>query len=186
VMTVPAEEFIRLFLQHSLPSGFQRIRYYGFLANCHRAKQLALCRSLLATPYSDLLPRPTDYRDLCARVRLCPKCKIGTMVQTPGAVPLLRSRAHTGGYLMRMHRRNPHLQRRLSGSAPHRSAPITRPTQSPRSATPIPRLILAVPPIPTPCRRPITLLAALPNHTTRHLAPKQNPIKDRDRVVARG
>jgi len=29
VMTVPAEEFIRLFLQHSLPSGFQRIRYYG-------------------------------------------------------------------------------------------------------------------------------------------------------------
>src|SRR5438552_6557149 len=46
VMTVPAEEFIRLFLQHSLPSGFQRIRYYGFLANCHRAKQLALCRSL--------------------------------------------------------------------------------------------------------------------------------------------
>ncbi len=34
VMTVPAEEFIRLFLQHSLPTGFQRIRYYGFLANC--------------------------------------------------------------------------------------------------------------------------------------------------------
>ena len=81
VMTVPAEEFIRLFLQHSLPSGFQRIRYYGFLANCHRAKQLTLCRSLLATPCSDLLPRPTDYRDLCARVRLCPQCKIGTMVQ---------------------------------------------------------------------------------------------------------
>jgi len=95
VMTVPAEEFIRLFLQHSLPSGFQRIRYYGFLANCHRAKQLALCRSLLAAPCSDLLPRPTDYRDLCARVRLCPKCKIGTMVQLQvlfpcyGPVPML-------------------------------------------------------------------------------------------------
>jgi hypothetical protein len=28
VMTVAAEEFIRLFLQHSLPPGFQRIRYY--------------------------------------------------------------------------------------------------------------------------------------------------------------
>jgi hypothetical protein len=81
VMTVAAEEFIRLFLQHALPTGFQRIRYYGFLANCHRAVQLALCRHLLATPYSDLLPRPTDYPNFCARLRRCPQCGIGTMVQ---------------------------------------------------------------------------------------------------------
>jgi hypothetical protein len=32
VMTVSAPEFIRLFLQHVVPPGFQRIRYYGFLA----------------------------------------------------------------------------------------------------------------------------------------------------------
>jgi Putative transposase/Transposase zinc-binding domain len=95
VMTVSAEQFIRLFLQHALPPGFQRIRYYGFLANCHRARQLALCRNLLATLYSDLLPRPTDYPDLCARLRLCPKCGIGTMVQLQvlfpcrGPVPML-------------------------------------------------------------------------------------------------
>jgi hypothetical protein len=95
VMTVPAEEFIRLFLQHSLPTGFQRIRYYGFLANCHRAVQLELCRKLLATPDSDLLPRPTDYPDFCARLRLCPKCGIGTMIQIQvlfpchGPVPML-------------------------------------------------------------------------------------------------
>ena len=44
VMTLAAEEFIRRFLQHSLPSGFQRIRYYGFLANCDRAAKLELCR----------------------------------------------------------------------------------------------------------------------------------------------
>lgn len=95
VMTVPAEEFIRLFLQHALPPGFQRIRYYGFLANCHRAAQLALCRNLLATPYSDLLPRPTDYSNFCARLRLCPKCRIGNMLQFQvlfpcrGPIPLL-------------------------------------------------------------------------------------------------
>jgi len=95
VMRVPAEEFIRLFLQHALPRGFQRIRYYGFLANCHRADQLALCRNLLATPYSDLLPRPTDYPDFYAKLRLCPKCGIGTMVQFQvlfpchGPVPML-------------------------------------------------------------------------------------------------
>jgi hypothetical protein len=40
-------EFIRRFLLHVLPDGFQRIRYYGLLANGHRAKKLALCRKLL-------------------------------------------------------------------------------------------------------------------------------------------
>src|SRR5208283_3961284 len=36
-MTLPAEEFIRRFLIHVLPNGFHRIRYFGFLGNCHRA-----------------------------------------------------------------------------------------------------------------------------------------------------
>ena len=40
VMTVSAPEFIRLFLQHVVPPGLQRIRYYGFLANCHRTAKL--------------------------------------------------------------------------------------------------------------------------------------------------
>lgn len=30
-MTLPALEFIRRFLQHILPKGFQKVRYYGFL-----------------------------------------------------------------------------------------------------------------------------------------------------------
>ena len=37
-MTLDAEEFIRRFLLHVLPAGFQRIRYYGFLGNRHRAR----------------------------------------------------------------------------------------------------------------------------------------------------
>jgi len=78
IMTVSAEEFIRRFLQHSLPTGFQRIRYYGFLANCHRAHKLDLCRKLLATPCSSLLPRPTDYATLSSlNQRLCPQCGVG-------------------------------------------------------------------------------------------------------------
>ena len=40
VMTVSAAEFIRRFLQHALPPGFQRIRYFGLLANCHRKAKL--------------------------------------------------------------------------------------------------------------------------------------------------
>ena len=38
VMTVDADEFQRRLLIHVLPGGFQRIRYYGYLANCHERK----------------------------------------------------------------------------------------------------------------------------------------------------
>jgi len=84
-MTVSAEEFIRRFLQHSLPSGFQRIRYYGFLANCHRAGKLDLCRRLMATPCSELLPQSAACRDFRDALRagafgLCPRCHIGILV----------------------------------------------------------------------------------------------------------
>jgi Putative transposase len=47
VMDLEANEFIRRFLLHVLPEGFQRIRYYGFLANRDRRKKLALCRQFL-------------------------------------------------------------------------------------------------------------------------------------------
>jgi hypothetical protein len=48
VMTLEPAEFMRRFLLHVLPSGFHRIRHFGFLANGHRAGRLALCRQLLA------------------------------------------------------------------------------------------------------------------------------------------
>ena len=31
-LTLPAREFVRRFLQHQLPRGFQRVRYYGWLS----------------------------------------------------------------------------------------------------------------------------------------------------------
>ena len=46
-MTLAAFEFIRRFLLHVLPDGFQRIRHYGFLANGHRRVKLAAIRRLL-------------------------------------------------------------------------------------------------------------------------------------------
>jgi hypothetical protein len=64
VMTVSAEEFIRRFLLHALPRGFQRIRYYGLLANCPRTGKLDACRDRLQTPISALLPRVTDHTDV--------------------------------------------------------------------------------------------------------------------------
>ena len=56
VMTLPADEFIRRFLIHTLPPGFPRIRYFGFLSNRHRSEKLTLCRHLLDTATAELLP----------------------------------------------------------------------------------------------------------------------------------
>lgn len=51
-MTLDGPEFLRRFLLHVLPKGFVRIRYFGLLANRHRAQNLERCRTLLrdATP----------------------------------------------------------------------------------------------------------------------------------------
>jgi hypothetical protein len=46
-MTLSHEEFLRRFLQHVLPRGFPRIRYFGLLANRRRGVLLPLCRTLL-------------------------------------------------------------------------------------------------------------------------------------------
>jgi hypothetical protein len=46
-MTLSPEEFLRRFLQHILPKGFPRIRYFGWLANRTRKQLLPLCRRLL-------------------------------------------------------------------------------------------------------------------------------------------
>ena len=85
-MTLPAEEFIRRFLIHMLSGGFHRIRYFGFLGNCHRGRKLALCRELLGmVPAAAATDPPADYRDRFEALtgqslRECPHCHIGTMM----------------------------------------------------------------------------------------------------------
>ena len=70
-MTLEANEFLRRFLLHVLPTSFVRIRYFGLLANRHRAQLLALCRShLKASP-----PPPIAGDD----GHLCPFCRSGKM-----------------------------------------------------------------------------------------------------------
>jgi hypothetical protein len=64
-MTLEAEEFIRRFLLHVLSEGFQRIRYYGFLANRYREQKLTHCRELLDMPAPEppALDGAKDYRE---------------------------------------------------------------------------------------------------------------------------
>jgi Putative transposase len=46
LMTLEAEEFIRRFLMHVLPSRFVKIRHYGILSNRNRNRKLRLCQKL--------------------------------------------------------------------------------------------------------------------------------------------
>lgn len=46
-MTITAEEFIRRFLMHVLPSKFVKIRHYGFLSNRNRVTKLMKCKRIL-------------------------------------------------------------------------------------------------------------------------------------------
>jgi hypothetical protein len=55
-MTLSADEFMRGFLLHGLPTGFHRIRHYGLLANAGRRRHLAHVRRL---------PTPASVRSTC-------------------------------------------------------------------------------------------------------------------------
>jgi hypothetical protein len=85
VVTLPADEFLRRFLMHVLPDGFQRIRHYGLLGNRHGAENLARCRELLAMPAPVPQP-PGNYQERSQQLtghdpRQCPQCKTGKMVR---------------------------------------------------------------------------------------------------------
>jgi hypothetical protein len=78
-MTLDAHEFIRRFLIHTLPSGFQRIRYFGLLANRFRKEKLALCRRLLNGPAGELLQSAAIIATVS--FQRCPKCRTGILIR---------------------------------------------------------------------------------------------------------
>jgi hypothetical protein len=71
MMTLSQEEFLRRFLDHVLPKGFPRIRYFGFLANRRRGDLLPLCRSLLAAAP----PLETAGTTVLIPLSRCPACQ---------------------------------------------------------------------------------------------------------------
>jgi hypothetical protein len=103
-VTLSALEFIRRFLLHVLPSGFVKIRHYGLLAPCNAKTKLEKARTLIlqmdlpggnqqtvakrcgtwetvSQTWQELLYQLTG-QDL----RICPQCKIGTLVRRPLAL----------------------------------------------------------------------------------------------------
>jgi len=79
-MTLAASEFIRRFLQHVLPRGFHKVRYYGILAPSNR-HLLAKAKELLADAARSRVSPAGDGSNGASQAQVqpmpCPSCKIG-------------------------------------------------------------------------------------------------------------
>ncbi|MDO4553048.1 MAG: IS91 family transposase [Bacillota bacterium] len=85
-ITLSHIEFIRRYLMHVLPSGFQKIRYYGFLNNRMKSKNLKVIfrlqghqrfkRRYAKLSIAELLKAVWDYD-----IRICPECGCTSMKQ---------------------------------------------------------------------------------------------------------
>jgi hypothetical protein len=92
---IPGEEFIRRFVQHVLPKGLHKVRYFGLW---HPAKRALAARARLllrldrpAMPHptettQDAANLPTDHTDP-AEPRICPCCHTGHLVRVRRLTP---------------------------------------------------------------------------------------------------
>ena len=95
LMTVTADEFLRRFLLHTLPRGFVRIRFCGFLANRRRAELLPVCRQLLQAGSPALNSTADASISGAPGAWLCPHCG-GVMVLIEKLTPQQMFRRSVG------------------------------------------------------------------------------------------
>jgi hypothetical protein len=93
-MILKADEFIRRFLLHVLPSRYVRIRHFGLLANRKRKDAITLCRQILGEGKTLTLqnPRKETWQEQLLRicgidVSLCPVCRKGRMLMIVRLLP---------------------------------------------------------------------------------------------------
>jgi hypothetical protein len=84
VLTLQAENFIKRFMLHTLPSRYVRIRYYGVMANKNRKTSLALCLKFFHIKQKEP-EEPLDWDVLMLHVtgtdvHRCPNCGEGALV----------------------------------------------------------------------------------------------------------
>jgi len=83
-ITLDNTEFIRRYLMHVLPSGFQKIRYYGFLNNRGKSKNLKLIFTIqghqrFRQKYSGLSMAELLKAVWNIDIHICPECGCGRM-----------------------------------------------------------------------------------------------------------
>ena len=91
--TLGAEEFIHRFLQHVLPKGFVKVRYYGFFAATQRVRLRALQQRLTQLPALtfSVETQPETSQTQPSPKLLCPQCGQPMLFQRTLAPTLCRS-----------------------------------------------------------------------------------------------
>lgn len=84
-LTVDAEEFIRRYLLHILPSGFMKIRYFGFLASANKKDCIPLIQRLLDPSFKVIEKQEETIQEIMLRltghdISCCPECGKGEMI----------------------------------------------------------------------------------------------------------
>ncbi len=90
ICKISAVEFIKRFFYHILPFRFTKIRYYGFLANRVKSKNIKSIKNQLnyqqepnCNPILDTDDYITIYEKVTGKIlSTCPKCKKGKMLST--------------------------------------------------------------------------------------------------------
>lgn len=87
-ITLEATEFVRRFMQHVLPCGFYKIRYFGIMALCAGQNKNMLCFELIGKecflPKLEGLPAFDVFREVSGmNPYYCPACKKGKMWPVP-------------------------------------------------------------------------------------------------------
>ena len=116
-ITLDAVEFIRRFLLHVLPSGFVRIRHFGFLANRNRAKKAGSVPLLTACPPNRRRAQHRDWRTGATPLPNLQGRLVGLYRNTPGRGNRLCAGAHDRGHLM-IDKGTPSTKSRSNSSGP--------------------------------------------------------------------
>jgi hypothetical protein len=92
--TLADEEFIRRFLQHVLPKGFVKVRYYGFFSSGSRSRLAVIRQQLSQNPIPGDEAQPDQAQETIPAsetVHRCPVC--GRPMQPGGLILLAKGRA---------------------------------------------------------------------------------------------
>lgn len=89
-MTLSWEEFIRRFMLHVVPTGFMRIRHFGFLSNRLQKTLLPLCKRLLGSNVKDGADKgekPVHWYEIIEKLTgkdplVCGKCGKARLIKT--------------------------------------------------------------------------------------------------------
>ncbi|WP_428310496.1 IS91 family transposase [Hydrocarboniphaga sp.] len=91
-LTLPGAEFLRRYLLHVLPLGFQRLRHYGLTASRCKQDKLAMCRQQLQVSAPPAKPAESVeafwLRVAQIDIRRCPDC--GGLLQLSASLPPAR------------------------------------------------------------------------------------------------